>query len=196
MSQTSTITPALSPSFDRARKLSRIMAGAFAIGFCMMVVVLVWMSLEVLILHNPNRGLGLEPGIRINWDQLQGWPGIVAMLAADCILVPTILMLLATSRLFFCFARGEVFAARPIAHMRAIGFLLIASFFATMVAIYLLDLIGMKNLYMPSLLKYPQALIGLAFNTKWTLIAGLATTIVAYVMEEARRIAADHAEIV
>lgn len=196
MSQTLTIAPSLSPAFGLARKLSLFMVAFCALAFCVMLGTLILMTGNVLIFHFPHTGLGLDHGIRINWDELEGGRRIVAMVAADFVLIPAVMTLFHVGKLFLCFSRGEVFAARPIAHMRAAGLWLIGSFFLGLAAIYLLDMLGLKNLLMPSHLRYPQALIGLMLEWRTPLLMGIPTLIAAIVMDEARRIAADHAEIV
>lgn len=195
MSQTMTFTPALSSGFDRARKLSRFMAVMFTIAFCVMLFVLV-ANLLTAIFPRHNIGIGLEHGIRIPTGDLRGWQAVGALVAANLVLVPEVLILHHTRKLFFCFARGEVFAAKPIAHIRATGLWLTISFFTGIAAIYLLNQCGLKNLIYPTHLHFPGALPALMIEFKGALFTGIATTIAAYVMEEARRIAADHAEIV
>jgi hypothetical protein len=120
--------------------------------------------------------------------------------AANLIMVPELLILHHTRKLFFCFAGGEVFAAKPIAHIRAAGLWLTVSFFTGIAAIVLLDHYGLKNSLSPLFPSHDHhfsgALIALFMEFKAALFTGIATIIAAYVMEEARRIAADHAEIV
>jgi len=81
------------------------------------------------------------------------------------------------------FARGEVFALPVIGHIRRAGLWLIVFFFA--------NIAGQAALRAANLA--PQEW---ADGTAWPLVLGVVTFIAAYVMEEARRIAADHAEIV
>jgi len=194
MNQTAILSPALSPSFDRARTLSRVMAVLFTIGFWLMLFVLA-ANFMTAIFPRPNIGTGLEHGIRIPGDQ-RGWQAIGALVAANLVLLPDILILHHTRKLFFCFARGEVFAAKTIAHIRATGWWLTASFFMGIAAIYLLQQCGLKNAINPGHIYFPGGLIGLSMEWKDALLIGVTTIIAAYVMEEARRIAAENAEIV
>jgi hypothetical protein len=194
MSQTLTLTPSLSPGFAFARKLSRVMAVIFTLAFLLMLFVLV-ANLVTAIFPQPNIGTGLEHGIRISGN-LRGWQAAGAFVAASLVLVPDMMILQHTSRLFFCFAKGEVFAAKPIAHIRGAGLWLTAAFFTGIAAIYLLQLCGQQNAYFPVHIYFPAGLIPLSLEFKGDLLIGLPTIIAAHVMEEARRIAADHAEIV
>lgn len=195
MNQTLAITPVLSSSFERARKLSRAMAIFFALAFLLMLFVLT-ANLVTAVFHFRNMGIGLEHGIRIPTGDLRGWQAIGAFGAACLVLMPDILILHHTSRLFFCFARGEVFATKPIAHIRAAGLWLTSSFFMGIAAVYLLQLCGQKNAFYPVHVPFPAGLIALSIEWKDELLIGLAALIAAYVMEEARRIAVDHAEII
>ena len=86
-------------------------------------------------------------------------------------------------RLFGHFARGEVFTAAAIGHIRATGVWLIVSFFAAIAGRIILAASGVPQT--------SQSSDGL-----WPLLTGIATTIAAYVMAEAQRIASDHAEII
>ena len=76
-----------------------------------------------------------------------------------------------------------MFAVKPIAHIRGAGLWLAASFFTDFAGLILLHYCGVATPVSPI------AFLGALFT-------GIATAIAAYVMEEARRIAADHAEIV
>jgi hypothetical protein len=167
----------------------------FTLAFLLMLFVLV-ANFVTAIFQWPNMGIGLEHGIRIPTGNLRGWQAVGAFVAASLVLVPDILILHHTRKLFFCFAKGEVFAEKPIAHIRAAGWLLSASFFMGITAIYLLQLCGQKNAFLPVHLYFPTGLIGLSIEWKDELLFGISLIIAAYVMEEARRIAADNAEIV
>jgi hypothetical protein len=194
----------LSPSFGRARTLSRIMAMFFTIAFWFMLFVLV-ANLLTAIFPRPNLGIGLEHGIRIPTGALRGWQAVGASVAVNLILVPELLILHYTRKLFFCFAGGEVFAAKSIAHIRAAGLWLILSFFTGIAAIVLLDQCGLKNfLFFPPLAAHPDpyphhyfpgGLIALFMEFKAALFTGIAATIAAYVMGEAQRIADENASI-
>ncbi|HVZ27922.1 MAG TPA: hypothetical protein VG798_04630 [Rhizomicrobium sp.] len=187
--------PSLSSGFAVARKLSRVMAVIFTLALLLMLFVMV-ANLATAIFTPRNVGIGLEHGIRIPTGDLRGWQAIGALVAANLVLVPDILILHHTSRLFFCFAKGEVFVAKSIAHIRATGWWLTISFFTGIAAVYLLQFCGLKNAYAPVHIYFPGGLVGLSIEWKDELLFGLPIIIAAYVMEEARRIAADHAEIV
>jgi len=136
------------------------------------------------IIQRPNTGLGLVAGkLIIPLGDLRGWRAAGATTGAALFLVPIVLTLHHARKLFGCFARGEVFAVKPIAHIRGVGLWLTASFFTDSAGLVLLHYCGVATPVSPI------AFLGALFT-------GVATTIAAYVMEEARRIAADHAEIV
>jgi hypothetical protein len=195
MNDTVTFTPVLSSGFNRARKVSRFMAVFFTLAFLLMLFVLV-ANLITAIFRFPNIGIGLEHGIRIPTGDLRGGQAVMALVAATLVLVPTVLILHHARKLFFCFARGEVFATQPIAHIRAAGLWMTLSFFTGIAAVYLLELSGLKNAFFPVSLRFPFAQPFLMLEFKGALLTGIPIVIAAYVMEEARRIAADHAEII
>jgi hypothetical protein len=183
MSESVTLVPSLSPGFSRAKKLSRVMAVIFTIAFLVMLFVLI-ASLVSVIIQRPNTGIGLFYGkLQVPLSNLRGWRAAGVMAGVALFLVPTVLTLHHTRKLFGCFARGEVFAVKPIAHIRAAGLWLTASFFTNFAGLVLLHYCGVATHVSPI------GFLGALFT-------GIATTIAAYVMEEARRIAADYAEIV
>jgi hypothetical protein len=190
-----TLTPALSPAFSGARKLSRITQILFAIGFLLMLTsllgVFVMASVSV-----PRGSVVVIPGITLPIGSLSGGPLTGAVVAGVLLLLPTVMMLYHACRLFGCFARGEVFAARPIAHMRAAGLWMTGSFFSSLAGVALLQYCGVDfyHAVLPGLIPAFFIHFGILFAP--ALFIGLATTVAATVMEEARRIAADHAEIV
>ncbi len=95
------------------------------------------------------------------------------------------------------FARGEIFAAQPIAHVRAAGLRLTICFFTGIAAVYLLVLCGVKDGFLRVIhFHFFGALIGIAIRFESALFVGIPIIIAAYVMEEARRIASDNAGIV
>jgi hypothetical protein len=182
MRETTSLTPALSPRFSTARILSRVMAVIFTVAFLVMLFVLI-ASLAAVMLHMPRIGVGLFPGLVLSLGDLSGWQAGQAMIGIALFLAPTIMTLHHTRKLFACFARGEVFAATPIAHIRWAGLWMCLSYFIDLASVGLLHhCCGVRAIG-------PVAFLGTGFT-------GVATTIAAYVMEEARRIAADHAEIV
>lgn len=195
MNDTVTFTPVLSSGFNRARKVSRFMAVLFTLAFMLMLFVLV-ANFITAIFRLPNIGIGLDHGIRIPTGDLRGRQAVMALVAATLVLVPIVLILHHARKLFFCFARGEVFATQPIAHIRAAGLWMTLSFFTGIAAVYLLQLSGLKNAFFPVSLRFPGALPFLTLEFKGALLTGIPIVIAAYVMEEARRIAADHAEII
>lgn len=184
----------LSPSFARARTLSRIMMVIFTIAFLVMLTALI--SAPVMVAFpSLHGGIGLPHGIRIPIGDLKGWAAVGAMATAMVLLVPIILMLHHARRLFGCFAKGEVFAAKPIGHIRAAGLWLTISFFTDVAGVALLHYFRMENHIGVSL---PAKSLAHSFNAPeflGVLFTGIATTIAAYVMAEARRIADENASI-
>ncbi len=90
---------------------------------------------------------------------------------------PALFLLYHAIRIFSSFAKGAVFAAKPIAHIRAAGFWTILWAFAPSAAQFILEHhIRMK--FEPALLAF-----------------GIATFIAAHVMGEAQRIADENASI-
>ena len=190
MTETMTFAPAPSDGFARARKLSRIMAVLFTIGF--------WLSLAgaVLILATPldpiiERGghgmvghgvVGIND-ITVSLEGLSVLQCIWVMLALEISIVPAVFLMHHTRRVFGHFAKDEIFVLPVIGHIRHAGQWLIISFFADIAAQNLLKTLHL----MPS---------GPTHGSSWPLVIGVVTFIAAYVMEEARRIAADNAEIV
>jgi hypothetical protein len=184
MSEIMIFTPILSASFDRARKLSRVMAVIFTICF--------WLTLagSVLILSIPFAPL-ISPGhamvglndISVSLDGLSLAQRVLVLLAIEMTALPVVFLMHHTRQVFGHFARGEVFVLPVIVHVRRAGLWLIVSFFANIVGQLALKALGL----------IPP---GQVHSTSWPLIIGIVTTIGAYVMEEARRFAADSAEIV
>ena len=108
---------------------------------------------------------------------------ILVLLAMEAIILLAVLLMHHTRRVFEHFARGEIFALPVIGHIRRAGLWLIVSFFA--------NIAGQIALRAANLVPREQA-----HGTAWPLVIGVVTCIAAYVMEEGRRIAADHAEII
>jgi hypothetical protein len=185
---------ALSPAFERARTLSRIMTVIFTIAFCVMAAALVAAPVMV-VFPSLHGGIGLPHGIRIPIGALRGGPAIGAMAAAMLMLLPITLTLHHARRLFACFAKGEVFAARPIAHIRAAGLWLTVSFFTDIAGIMLLRYCGIENRIGASLPAMAPRHSLIAPEFLGVLFTGIATIIAAYVMGEARRIADENASI-
>jgi hypothetical protein len=191
MSETLTLapTPSLSPAFSRARTLSRIIAILFTLFFWFTVFMLAMVVVRAIV-PLPNTGYGLELGTRIPLGDMTGWRFVGGAAAVILLLGPDAMILHHARKLFGCFAKGEVFAARPIAHLHWTGLWLIVSFFTGVAAVHILNVMGAAND------GRPNGLVPTIIESKTIFFIGLATTIAAYVMEEARRIAADHAEIV
>lgn len=195
MGETATLSPILSPGFSRARQLSRVMTVFFTIAFVVMAMTMLAAPIMAIFKTSPimmilqktpgslNLDIGLNHGIRISLSGVSGWPAIGAMLAVEVMVLPIVLTLHHARKLFGCFAKGEVFAATPIGHIRAAGLWLTVSFFADIAGVTLLRYCG-QNQHIGFL-----EFIGALFT-------GIAITIVANVMSEAHRIASDHAEIV
>lgn len=174
-----TITPVLSPSFDRARRLSRLLLVLFSILF--------WLTLALLVAIPgmalwPHAGSIKLSGPAISLVGLSGIQRAEAALILALSLLPALFLLHHTRRVFGSFSQGEVFAPKPIAHMRATGIWLIASFFVTIATHLLLTALKIS----------PPAQID---AQGWQLLAGIATTVAAHVMAEAQRIADENASI-
>jgi len=171
--------PILSPAFDKARRLSRILARVFAVFFWL---VLVYLALASLL-------MAVAPvGVTLDWQDvmlpLAGHSAGEHLLGAFSLalgVLPGLFLLRHAQRLFGCFARGEVFADRPVAHIRAAGFWLVVSAIAAMIA-----KIGLNSA------SGTHANIELDIQS---LVFGAATFVAAHVMAEARRIADDNAGI-
>jgi hypothetical protein len=169
-----------------AKKLSRIMLVLFTVAFLVMLSVAVAAVVFVFFPKAPSGvgyGIGLPHGVRIGFGTLNRWQAVGAMVATEIMVLPILLTLHYSRKLFGCFAKGDIFAAKPIAHIRAAGLWLTVSFFTDTAGIILLSHCG-QNQHIS-----PVEFLG-------TLFIGIPIIIAAYVMEEARRIAADHAEIV
>jgi hypothetical protein len=205
MSQMTALTPALSPRFARAKKLSRFVALLFTLSFLVMLSVDLSAVMFVFFPKTPSGvsfGIGLPGGFGVGFGDLHTWQSVGAMVAVQLMTVPTVLVLYHMWRLFLCFAKGEIFAAPPIAHLRAAGFWQTTSFFTCIGAVYLLALCGIRSGLL-SHVHFPGPILGALLQLPtvavrfWTgLFIGIPIIIAAYVMEEARRIAADNAEIV
>jgi hypothetical protein len=168
----SLLNPSLSPSFERARILSKTLRWFFVINFG---VTALWLaSVPVLLIWPDAASYNLDGSV----VAVAGLPmpeRINAVLAIIVRTGPALVLLYHAIRIFDCFARGEVFAAAPIAHIRAAGFWTILWAFAPSAAQFILEY--------HIRIKFEAPL--LAF--------GVATMIAAYVMAEARRIADENA---
>jgi len=172
--------PILSPGFDKARRLSRFLARTFAVFFWLVLVYLALASLLMAI---------APEGVSLAWQDdtmlpLAGHTTGEHLLGAFSLAVgvlPGLFLLRHAQRLFECFARGEVFADRPVAHIRAAGFWLVVSAIAAMIA-----KIGLNSA--------SGAHTNIELDIQ-SLVFGAATFVAAHVMAEARRIADDNASI-
>ncbi|MBV9548329.1 MAG: hypothetical protein JO256_01490 [Alphaproteobacteria bacterium] len=200
MSQTLTIPSTLSPGFTWARKLSRVMVAFFAIALLLNLTEAISAPLFAIFRTTPSGvglGIGLTERVIIGFGSLTPWQAIGAVIGVELFVLPRMLSMYHILRLFLCFARGEVFAARPIAHLRVAGWWLTATFFASIAAVWLMSAWGALSTQGDAgHFRFPGAVIGLALIFRSTLFTGFPVIIAAYVMEEARRIAADHAEII
>ncbi len=200
MSETSAYIPPQSPGFTRARNLSRFVAVLFTLGCLVMLSTALSAVVFGFVPRTPSGvgfGIGFPNGISVDFGTLHGWTAVGASVAAELITVPIVLVLHHMRKLFLSFAKGEIFAAQPIAHVRAAGFWLTISFLTGIAAVYLLVLCGVKEAFLNfNHFHFLGALPGIAIRFESALFVGIPTIIAAYVMEEARRIASDNAEIV
>ncbi|MES2472033.1 MAG: hypothetical protein V4601_04225 [Pseudomonadota bacterium] len=165
---------ASSPSFERARNLSGLLWWFFVINFG---VTALWLASAPVLLVWPEIGsFNLDDTI-VSMAGLPMPERIRAVAALVVSTLPALVLLYHAIQVFGCFRKGEVFAARPIAHIRAAGFWTIVWAFAPSAA----QLILQGHVRM----KFEPAL--LAF--------GIATFIAAHVMAEAQRIADENASI-
>jgi hypothetical protein len=172
MSSTSDL--ALSPTFERARLLSNVLRWFFIINFW---VTAVWLAGVPLLLIWPEAASYNLDGSLVSVAGLAMPERINAVAAVVVRTAPALVLLFHAIKVFGCFAKGEVFAAAPIAHIRAAGFWTIIWAFAPSVAqLILRHHITVK--FEPPLLAF-----------------GIATFIAAHVMGEARRIADENASI-
>jgi hypothetical protein len=173
------LNPNLSPSFQRARTLSRFLVRLFTLFFWLIII---YLAVAFLLLALA------PPGITLDWQDamlpLGGHaPGdrLMGAIWLAVGVVPGLFLLHHARKLFGCFSRGEVFAVASVSHIRAAGFWLVVSALATLAA--------KMGLYTASCV---QANVELDVQG---LVFGVATFIAAYVMAEARRIADDNASI-
>jgi hypothetical protein len=181
---TSDLTPALQmpSSFDWARRISVVIVLLFDIALWLAVALLVAVPLVLLFMlphllnFLPDSAAAVAAA---EWAKHSSRPfgdlsiGRRLLLTAEFLvaMAPNLFILFHGRRLFAGFARGEVFTEATIAHFKALGFWLIVS-----------AILGLfVQMFVLKLLPF---------------LYGAMTYVVAYVMAEARRIAADHAEIV
>lgn len=116
MSETPEIpaNPVLSPAFDRARKLSRILAVVLGLGIVLMAVALVGFTIYML---SPDLQAFIAEHSRKPFRAV-GWGKYALVLIAA---VPCFLALRYARRLFQRFAEGDVFSAATIGLMRTVA---------------------------------------------------------------------------
>jgi hypothetical protein len=169
----------LSPAFERARSLSRLLATLFAIGFVLTMFYLVVVA--VLMVVPLADTIGWEDNALVPLAGHSLGARITGAFFLAVGVLPGLFLLVQARRLFAGFAKGEVFNAGAIAHVRAVGLWLVVSTFATLLA-----KIGLAAANGQT----PNADLKID-----TLIVGIATFVAAHVMAEARRIADDNAGI-
>ena len=184
-------TPA---SFDRARRISVVIVLLFNIVLWLSIAFLVAVPL-ILLFVLPNLA-GFLPdsaaaAAAAEWAKHSNLKlvdisiGRRLLLTADFLvaMAPTLLILLHGRRLFAGFARGEIFTDDAIAHLKSLGFWLIVSVvLGVFVQIFFFAIAQIRD---PDFDLNPLSLL-----------YGAMLYVAAYIMAEARRIAADHAEIV
>ena len=170
----SLLNPSLSPSFERARILSKTLWWFFVINFG---VTALWLASVPLAMIWPEAARYNIDGSLVSLVD-QPMPGRLYTVAAILVRpLPALVLLYNAIKVFGGFAKGEVFAARPIAHIRACGFSIIIWAFAPSAAQFILEH-HVRIKFEPALLAF-----------------GVTTFIAAYVMGEARRIADENASI-
>jgi hypothetical protein len=199
MPATAEDAPILSPAFERARTLSRIIAVLFGLGFLVMLSCAVSGMVFVFFPNAPSgvsHGIGFMNDFGVGFGSKRGWTIIAAMVATELTFVPTVLVLYHMCRLFLCFAKGRVFAAQPIAHIRWAGLWQVISFFTGIAAVYLLVLSGDRGgLYRLVAAQPFHSLPEVAVRYENAIFVGVPILIAAYVMAEARRLADENASI-
>lgn len=180
MSDSTSASPALSPGFERARRLSGMLRLLLTIGFWLTALSLLAAPAILLIRHAIKFSLD---GITIHVAPAD-WPdhaliALAVLLAA----VPLLFVLHLARGVFGKFARGEVFAEGTIARIRQAAIWLIVAALATTAAENLLDLAaGVQPTFPPSH----------HLRVSW-LIFGAVTYVAAHVMAEARRMGNENA---
>ncbi len=175
-------SPQLSRGFDKARRISRVLALLLAIGFW---VTLAWLIATPIVLVFPHAG-GIRLGATVlSATNLSLGAGLSVATAVMIAILPSLFILHHTRCVFVHFAKGEVFMAAPIAHIRAAGLWLMVSMFATLAGQIVLNVFGGLKPSVAHLDPKPMMLF-----------VGIGVYVTAYVMAEARRIAEDNAGIV
>ena len=192
---TSDLNPALPMpvSFDRARRISVVIVLLFDIALWAAVAFFVVVPLALLfVLPNlASFSTDVATVVATQWAKYSSLPfaqlsiGRRLLLIVDFLvaMTPNLLILFHGRKLFAGFTRGAVFTEANIAHLKALGFWLIMS--------ALLGMIVQIFFFAIAQIRHPDFDINLL-----AFLYGAMTYVAAYVMAEARQIAADHAEIV
>ena len=185
--------PQMPPSFDRARRISVVIVLLFDIvlWLAMAFTVVVPLALLFLLPNLAAISTELAASAAAEWAKHSSLPlasitvGRKLLLIADFLaaMAPTLFILSHGRKLFAGFAHGQVFTEASIAHLKALGFWLIVSVAAgVFVQLFFFAIAQIRDH---------------DFDIQpITLLYGAMTYVAAYVMTEARQIAAEHAEIV
>ncbi|HXS05974.1 MAG TPA: DUF2975 domain-containing protein [Rhizomicrobium sp.] len=186
-------TSEMPASFDRARRISVLIVLLFDIVLWLAVAFTVLVPLALLFVL-PNLGwfsADLPSLAAAEWAKHSNLPlaslniGRRLLLIVDFLaaMAPSLFILSHGRKLFAGFVKGQVFTEDAIRHLRGLGFwLIVSTLVGVVVQLFFFAIAGIRE--------HPFDLEPLS------LVYGAMTYVAAYVMEEARRIAADHAEIV
>jgi len=175
--------PQLSPGFDRARNISRVLAVLLSVAFYFMLVVIVFLCGAALWPFWPSEVVGAFKSVSFRAEALTDRASLfVAFLVG---ISPYVAALHHGRRTFAHFARGEVFASKTIAHICASSlWLMVAGIASGIAELFLHVTLGLSG-------KNP------GFSPDLALVFfGLCTYVAAYVMAEARRLADENASII
>ena len=188
-----TSTSEMPASFDRARRISVLIVLLFDIVLWLAVAFTVLVPLALLfVLPNLAWFSSDLPGVvAAEWAKHSNLPfasltiGRRLLLIVDFLvaMAPNLFILSHGRKLFAGFVRGQIFTEDAIRHLRGLGFWLIVS---TVVAIFV-------QLFFFAIAEIRDR----GFDLEpLSFLYGAMTYVAAYIMAEARRIAADNAEIV
>ena len=183
---TSDSLPAMPQSFDRARRISVVIVLLFDIAFWASVAFAAAASLALLFFLPAIAGWFAG-----EWAKLSDLPLgdlsigrrllLIAVFAVA--MAPNLFLLFHGRRLFAGFARGAVFTEATIAHLKTLGFWLIMS--------AVLGWVVQMLFFAIAKIRHPD------FDMHvMSFLYGAMIYVAAYVMAEARHIAADNAEII
>jgi len=183
---TSDIHPAMPQSFDRARRISVVIVLMFDIAFWASVAFLAAVPVVIVFFLPDLAALFAEEWAKHSSLPLTDFSIGRRLLLTGVFLIamaPNLFLLFHGRRLFAGFARGAVFTEATIAHLKALGFWLIVS--------AVLGMVAQMFFFAIAEVRDPK------FDMQITsLLYGAMTYVAAYVMAEARHIAADNAEII